>query len=91
MLSPCYLVKKKKTLSRDEKSDLVFKEKVLNFMRFLSFVRYKMNSGIDSVMRPIHIYLALPKVYPKKYLYSMRQVVINSGVTRFKINSIFIK
>ena len=38
---------------------------------FKSFVRYKINLGIGSIMRPIYIYLAVFKVYPKMCLYEV--------------------
>ena len=42
------------------------KKKQRVFLAFESFVRYEINLGTCSIMRPIHIYLAISKVYLEK-------------------------
>jgi hypothetical protein len=49
-------------LSRDEKGDSAFKEKGASFTYFEFFLNYRMNLGIGSMMQPVHINLAVPKV-----------------------------
>ena len=42
------------------------KQRILCIFEF--FIRYKINLGRCSIMRLIHIYLAMPKIDPKKCL-----------------------
>jgi hypothetical protein len=42
------------------------KQRILRIFEF--FIRYKINLGKFSIMRLIHIYLAMSKIYPKKCL-----------------------
>ena len=52
-------------------------------------MRYKINFGVGSVMRSIHIYLEMSKVYPKKCkVFSMRLAIKKRACSDFEVNTI---
>lgn len=47
----------------DEKSNAVFKKETVNLPVYESFARYRIDLGMGSILRPIHMYLAMCKLY----------------------------
>ena len=61
----------KKKVGQGRKTGLNFKEKAASFTNFKSFVMYRINLEIGSIMRLTHIYLTAPRVHIKCGLYAV--------------------